>query len=502
MLSAATLALLLGVLLLAWASVRHYRIAALLPGPFSLPLLGNLLHYITVGNKHVVLLHKWQEYYGNIYHVFIPGAPSAMRLIFSSDPKILKHWLSTAFNKGVYMKGEFFHDMYLDFLGAGIFNVNGDEWRRQRAKASQLFQLSRLRQHLEVFREQSMVVVSHLESRLEKAADADGSIEVDMQDLFMCYTLDSFAQIGFGVQLDTITNGSSQFQAAFDYVQTKTEARGRLGNFWKVLDVLWRDKRYYEDLSYMNEFVRAIIAERRKESVEKLRGREDLLSILLVEEREDDGNGKRVSMGDGELRDFVMNFMLAGRDTTAMLLTWCTYLIGKHPHVQERIREEMANVLPGGDIQSVDWNRMKQLAYLKQVLQETLRLYPPVPMDGFQAVCDDELPGGHPVQKGDQLLYSAYAMHRSAELFPDPHSFRPERFENPPEPYTFLPFHGGPRVCLGQEMAYVEAKLMICTLLQHFEVVAEREVDIKAAIILTAEGGMPIRLRRRQHSVK
>jgi cytochrome P450 len=117
---------------------------------------------------------------------------------------------------------------------------------------------------------------------------------------------------------------------------------------------------------------------------------------------------------------------------------------------------------------------------------------------------DDILPGGIPVAKGDMVSYCPYTIHRQPDIWPDPEAFDPDRFAHSPAPYTFIPFHGGPRQCLGMDMAYLEAKVMLCTLLQSLQVrlVPGFVVQPKAALILTAKNGVQVHLRPRHSSTR
>jgi len=238
----------------------------------------------------------------------------------------------------------------------------------------------------------------------------------------------------------------------------------------------------------MNEYTFAIIRQRQLEDRSSLVNRADLLSQLLTH------NEEGSTYTDEELRDFVMNFLIAGRDTTAMLLTWTFYLLAKHPEIEAKVVEEMNQVMKD---EQPTWDNIKQLRYLKNVLQETLRLFPPVPVDGYTAYSDDVLPGGYSITKGTEVYYCSYVLHRDPTLFPNPEEFLPERWDNPPKhPCAYIPFHSGARTCLGKEMAFEEARIMVVNLLRKFRLrlVDGFEPRIKQAIILTSANGMRMRL--------
>eukprot|EP01104_Vermistella_antarctica_P006923 TRINITY_DN1762_c0_g1_i3.p1 TRINITY_DN1762_c0_g1~~TRINITY_DN1762_c0_g1_i3.p1 ORF type:complete len:279 (-),score=40.42 TRINITY_DN1762_c0_g1_i3:11-847(-) len=252
-------------------------------------------------------------------------------------------------------------------------------------------------------------------------------------------------------------------------------------------------------LAYLNQQCHDIIAARRLESRDNLEQRHDLLSLMLLRQlRSQSGEmtGEEedkvaVEYCEKDLRDAIMNLLIAGRDTTALLLTWCMYLLSQHPKIEAKVLDEIEREL--GD-SPIDYSNLKRLQYLKQVLQETLRMYPPVPIECYNTrEVESVFPGGYYAPPQTSVLYSAYTMHRNPKYYPNPEEFNPDRFATAPAPYTFLPFHAGPRVCLGKEMAYLEAMTMVVTLLRsgiRLRLYPEHRVAIKQAIMLTSDGGM------------
>ena len=191
--------------------------------------------------------------------------------------------------------------------------------------------------------------------------------------------------------------------------------------------------------------------------------------------------------------------MIAGRDTTALLLSWFFYQLSDKPEIEAKIIAEMDEVL--SEEGEITFESMKRMTYLHNVIQESLRIYPSVPFNGFTALKDDVLPGGYFVPKDTYVVYSAYILHRRPDLYPNPLEFDPDRFDRkPPKPFEYMSFHGGPRECLGREMAYLEAKIMIVTLLGRFRLRMNptARVELKRAIILTARYGIRMNLIQTQ----
>src|SRR5439155_4354486 len=187
--------------------------------------------------------------------------------------------------------------------------------------------------------------------------------------------------------------------------------------------------------------------------------RGDVLSMLLLARDEADGS----QLGDEEVRDEAMTLLLAGHETTANALAWAQWLLGRHPDVYARLRAECDAVLGGRTPGFEDWPR---LPYATQVLKEAMRLYPPAYLLGRVAERDFTL-GGHRVAAGTIVMVNVLGMHRRGDYFAEPEAFRPERFEAAAEKAlprgAFLPFGGGPRVCIGNHFALMEGALILAT---------------------------------------
>ena len=166
----------------------------------------------------------------------------------------------------------------------------------------------------------------------------------------------------------------------------------------------------------------------------------------------------------------VLNFLIAGRDTTAQAMSWCLFLLMRSEQVQEKVRSEIHQVC--GDVEGLDYEKLGNFHYLEAVLRESLRLYPSVPLDLKFVSNADTLPDGTHVPRGSALIYGAYAMGRSREIWgPDASEFRPERWlemDQVKSPYENPVFHAGPRECLGKRLAMLEMKAMLVSLLRNF----------------------------------
>jgi cytochrome P450 len=235
-----------------------------------------------------------------------------------------------------------------------------------------------------------------------------------------------------------------------------------------------------------------MIARRRKSGED----RGDLLSMLLHAQDEDDGG----QMTDRQLRDEAMTLFMAGHETTANTLAWAWYLLSIHPEVEARLHAEIDRVLKGRAPMLADLPRMP---FAEHVISETLRLYPTVWLLGREAIEPTEV-GGYRISVGTTVYMSQWVVHRDPRFFDDPLSFRPERWEDGlakriPR-YAYFPFGGGPRICIGNSFAMMEAVLLLTTIAQCYRLRLVEGAAVKPlpTMTLRADGGIPMRLEHRR----
>ncbi|ESQ39187.1 hypothetical protein EUTSA_v10001408mg [Eutrema salsugineum] len=421
--------------------------------------------------------------------------------ILTADPRNVEHMLKTRFDN--YSKGHNSRQNLGDLLGHGIFAVDGEKWRQQRKLASFEFSARVLRDFsCSVFRRNASKVVAFV-TKFALTGNA-----FDAQDMLMRCTLDSIFKVGFGVELkclDGFSKEGEEFMEAFDEGNVATSSR--------FIDPLWKLKwflnigsqsRLKKSIATIDKFVYRLITIKRKELAEEQNTavREDILSRFLVESEKDPEK-----MNDKYLRDIILSFMIAGKDTTAASLSWFLYMLCKNPLVQEKIVQEIREVTSTHEkttdvnsfVESITEEALDQMQYLHAALSETLRLYPAVPVDVRCAGNDDILPDGHKVNKGDNLYYIAYAMGRMTYIWgQDAEDFKPERwlkdgvFQHE-SPFKFISFHAGPRICLGKDFAYRQMKIVSMALLHFFRFKMADEksnVHYKRMLTLHIEGGL------------
>ncbi|XP_020113276.1 cytochrome P450 704C1-like [Ananas comosus] len=413
--------------------------------------------------------------------------------------------------------GEYNYCIIKDLLGDGIFAVNGDKWLHQRKLASHEFSTKVLRSFSSVaFRKNAAKLAKKI------SAAAAGSTVIDLQDLLMKSMLDSIFKVGFGLEIDTLS-GSDEFGVCF----SKAFDESNWIVFRRYVDIFWSAKRYLniglerqlkKNIKIIDDFVYQLIQRKREnmQNEQDVRNKEDILSRFILASNEDPD--ERIT--DKYLRDIILNFLIAGKDTSANTLSWFFYMLCKHPTIQERIALEIIESVGDkvvsnekGNYSSVDEftarlteQSMDKMQYLHAAITETLRLYPAVPVDGKCADEDDVLPDGLKVKKGDGVNYMMYAMGRMTYLWgEDADEFKPDRWLangvfQPASPFKFVAFNAGPRICLGKEFAYRQMKILAATLIHFFRFRLEdesRSIKYRTMFTLHIDGGLPVTALRR-----
>ncbi|CAN4111649.1 unnamed protein product [Withania somnifera] len=426
--------------------------------------------------------------------------------IYTSEPANVEYILKSNFDN--YGKGWYHYSNLKDLLGDGIFTVDGDKWRGQRKLSSHEFSTRVLRDFSSVAFRKNVAKLAHI---LSEAATFKKA--VDIQDLFMKATLDSIFRVAFGVELDSMCGSNEEgknFSDAFDNASEMTLFR-YVDIFWKIKRALniASEAKLRDNIRTVDEFVYKLIHKKTeqmcKPEADLSWKKEDILSRFL-----------QITGTDPKfLRDIILNFIIAGKDTTATTLSWFIYVLCKYPHVQEKVAQEIKEATSekeyGTDITdfavNVSEDALEKMQYLHSALTETLRLYPAVPVNGKICFSDDTLPDGFCVNKGDMVCYQPYAMGRMKFIWgDDAEEYKPERwldgdgFFRQESPFKFTAFQAGPRICLGKEFAYRQMKIFSAVLLRYFVFKLSddnKTVYYRTMINLHIDGGLPIHVFHR-----
>ncbi|THV01186.1 cytochrome P450 monooxygenase pc-2 [Dendrothele bispora CBS 962.96] len=448
----------------------------------SLELIGKVRNgYMAEG------FFEWSKQYGQTYTFWIFGVDRIMTM----EPEHIKAILATQFDD--FPKGEREEDQFRSLLGSGVFNSDGEMWKFHRNMTRPFFSKVRISDY-DVFERHAEETISVLADRIAQG------YPVDFQDAVARFTLDSATQFLFGKAVDStsaglpyppssptsssssdtyLTHPSTKFVTAFTQGQQAITLRSIRGRYWRLFE-FWKDEAagYRKGLEV---FVNPILDEaiRRKEegdivgedgggSMKEVGEEETFLEHLVKVTKE-----KKVVM------DELLNILLAARDTTASLLTFSVYVLTQRPDILARLKSEISEKV--GFARRPTYEDTREMKYLRAFLNETLRLYPPVPVDGRTPRYATTLPNkdGKPwyVPAKTKCIYSIFLMHRREDLWgPDALEFDPDRFLDErlhkyltPNPFIFLPFNAGPRICLGQQFAYNEASYFLIKLLQKFD---------------------------------
>lgn len=371
------------------------------------------------------------------------------RFALVNHPDYIQRVLVT--NQANYGKGRLNRQILGPTLGQGLLTSEGDFWRRQRRIAAPAFHRRRL----------AALAGLMVEVAQGVSARWRGLSEIDVGREMMTLTMEIVARALFSRD---VAGSVRELGGAID---TLIEGFGRA----PVLDLLglpeWlprrRDPEARRALAYVDSVIYEIIRSRRAAP----EAHDDLLGMLLEARDEESGEG----MTDRQLRDEVMTLFAAGHETTAVALTWCWSLLARHPQPEARLHAEIDRVLAG---RPPTFEDLERLPYSRMVVEEAMRLYPPAYSLNRVALADDVM-GPHVVRKGALVTVSPWVTHRNPALWPDPLTFDPERFR--PEAvrerhrYAYFPFGGGPRICIGNAFALMEARLALAVLAQAWRLV-------------------------------
>ena len=316
----------------------------------------------------------------------------------TADPRNVEHVLRLNFNN--YPKGPNFTDIFRDLLGNGIFNADNELWQLQR-KASSLQMKSRL---CKEFTDETIIVSVNKKLLPILHHFCGTATPIDLQDLMLRFTFDTMCNVGFGMDVGCLSHDlpSIPFASAFEHALDCTMLRFFLPpTWWKTLKFLQigKENGMPASIQAVNRFLDHIVLTRRRElQVDTCsNSKADLLSCFMRLEE--------YSLDDKFLKDMSINFLLAGRDTSALALSWFFWLVATHPHVEEKIIEEMNQVFGSSNKRSLSRYVLHRLTYLHAALSEALRLYPSVPVDVKHIIEDDVLPDGNHIKKGHRLSY-------------------------------------------------------------------------------------------------
>jgi cytochrome P450 len=438
------------------------------PGPKGLPLAGVAF---TLRRDPLAEMRRMAQEYGDIVRFEV----MMQERILLNHPDWINQVLVIQQSK--FHKSELTRRITARMLGQGLLISEGEFWRRQRRLAQPAFHRSRVNDYAATMLE---IAQAHIR---EWRDGEERNIAQEMTAL----TLDIAVRTLFGT---TLPGESRQVGQAMTFLMRYSLRRQRLP--FRIPET-WptpANRRANRELEFIGSLVYRIISERRAEG--NSNHHTDLLA-LLMDAMDDDGS----QMTPQQLHDETMTLFLAGHETTAQMLAWTWYALSQNPAAEARLQEELSGVLGGRPIEAADFPR---LPYLQAVMNEVLRLYPPAYILARETVEPCEI-GGYELRPGSTIIFSQWVMQRDARYYDDPDAFRPERWldglmDRLPAG-AYFPFGDGPRRCIGQGFALLEAAIVTATLAQkfRFQLVPGHPVVAEPLVTLRTRHGIQMTLQ-------
>ena len=455
------------------------------PGPGSRPSLDDLR--TLRDGPHAFLLQIARQY-GDV--VRYPVGPLAVYLVVHPDG--VKRVLQD--NAKNYSKDTFQYNLLSSITGRGLLTSDGDFWLRQRRLAQPAFH----KQRIAGFSGLMMAYAEAMLARWDGFAARGEPIDVaaEMMHVALQIVGKALFSLEIGDQADELAQATL---VVLDHIVGRARTFGIVPQWLPTPGNL----RYRRALQTLEGAINATIASRRRDSGDPARA--DLLAMLMSAREVETGEGttipeaERSGMTDRQLRDEMMTLLIAGHETVASALAWVWYLLATDPAAEAKLHAELAAVL-GGRAPEVD--DLPDLRYTLAVFEEALRLYPPAWIITRKALADDVI-GGYRVPANALVVTSPYVTHRQAAVWPEPEVFDPDRFaearvaERPR--FAFYPFGGGPRLCIGDQFALTEARLIIASVAQRYRLrlVPGHPIAVEPGVTLRPKHGLLMKLEKR-----
>jgi len=441
------------------------------PGPPRRATFGLLKKLKT---DRLALMSEAREQYGDAVRVVI----GPKRLYIFNHPDHAKHVLAD--NASNYHKGIGYIESKRA-LGDGLLTSEGELWRKQRRTIQPVFQHKRIARQADTIVEEAAKLVARLRSY------EDGGV-VDVLEEVTGLTLGVLGRTLLDADLGAFESIGHSFEHVQDQAMFDMETLGMVPAWVPHA----KQRRFRVARADLTRIVQALVDER----VANPREAGDDVLTRLIESTAQETDPR---VAEKRMRDELITLLLAGHETTASTIGWTLFLVNQHPEVAERLHAEAVSVL--GDRQPV-YEDLHHFRYTTMVLNEVMRLYPPVWILTRLAVGEDEV-GGYHVPAGSDVLICPYTLHRHPDYWPNPTAFDPERFDpdlttNRPR-YAYIPFGAGPRFCVGNHLGLMEATFVLAMLFRdlRLSLVPGHKVTPEPMLSLRLGGGLPVHVRSR-----
>jgi len=420
---------------------------------------------IDIDVESQLAMAKLLSQYGNIVKLNDVKRKGLSYLI--TEPDAIKHILIT--NHGNYQKGAGFERVKM-LLGNGIIVSDGAFWRRQRTMIQPAFSRKNIAQLCEMIKRVTQDLIPEW-TRMAKSGET-----IDITTAMSAFSLEVILRALISNDLDKIIAEHGENPFSF------------------LVDDPTRDLSVAMRFRQLGKLIQKVIDTRREDARENASDTQDLLSALMSATDKDGEN-----MSDKELIDEVMTMIIAGHETSAGTLNWVWYELSQHPEEDEKAYDEAVKYVSDGTIETDD---IPKLVFIKQCINEALRLYPPVWLFSRKAINDDEVMG-YTIPTGTNVFLSPYFTHRDPALWDKPDEFFPQHFDDDgahlKHKHSFIPFSAGSRRCIGEYFSYVEMQAHLSILLKHFRLVAlpNQNIEIEPAINLRTKNSIMMQINLR-----
>lgn len=446
--------------------------------PPIVPRYKALQNIFKVLRNPIPVLQSYQKNYGDTFAFFVGGKTCN---IVSTNPEFCQHVLQKNHRK--YEKSELQTVLLGRFLGKGLLTSNGDYWLQQR----RLIQPGFHREKLAALTSLMNSEIDTFITKLDVAAEKNQAVDVYEEGLAMA----------FNIMVRSLFTDNMKDGDRHSLAKDLTEVQEFLVKQIRLPFLNWYFKmsgqvqKAKANAHNSQKILRSLI-EKRRIDTEKY---DDLLDMLLAARYEDNGEG----MNDAQLLAETQVLFAAGHETSANSIAWTLYLLEQHPEVVAKLRAEFKEVLDGRPPSFTD---LRQLTYTLQVINESMRLYPPAWITDRVALEDDEVAGFH-IPKGTIVTPFIYGVHHSDGLWKDPEAFCPERFGKTQQReranFAYFPFGGGPRLCIGNNFALMEMQLILAHLIQRYdlELVKNQIIEQQPLVTLRPRNGILMKFKKR-----
>ncbi|XP_066992167.2 cytochrome P450 9e2 isoform X1 [Anabrus simplex] len=410
-----------------------------------------------------------------------------------------------------------------DFAAKNLFTLTGEEWREMRNTLSPAFTSSKMKAMFVLMDECGQQLGDYLQNEINQQKAGEPYV-LDLKDLFTRYTNDVIATAAFGVHIDSLKEKDNEFYLMGKQITNFTGIKSLifLASMFipKILKLLGISIFSKQEKSFFLDLVHETISTREKQGIV----RPDMIHLLMQARRgelkAEVGEEEVISHGGHKLRKINLTekditaqaliFFVAGFDTASSLLSFAGILMAVHEDVQRKLQEEIDEIL--GEDRQFSYEKVQKMKYLDMVISEALRFYPPAVITNRECTKDYTIPAGdknpeYTIKKGEIVWIPVYGIQHDPKYYPNPEKFDPERFseenKNNIVPYTYLPFGVGPRLCIGQRFALLEAKLALIHILSRFNLVVVKKTPLPLKLdhrsfVMGVEGGFWVGVQPRR----